>query len=73
LPEVKQSPGSPRPHNFGRYEVIDEIGDGAMGRVYRGFDPLVRRAVTQWRFEPARKQGVKVRVHWQVRQRFQVG
>lgn len=33
------------PKQFGRYEVEGLIGDGAMGRVYRGFDPLVRRAV----------------------------
>src|SRR5262245_8681599 len=33
------------PENFGRYEVQAEIGDGAMGRVYRGFDPLARRMV----------------------------
>jgi serine/threonine-protein kinase len=30
---------------YGRYEAAEEIGDGAMGRVYRGFDPLVRRTV----------------------------
>jgi eukaryotic-like serine/threonine-protein kinase len=30
---------------FGRYEVQEEIGDGAMGRVYRCFDPLMRRTV----------------------------
>ena len=30
---------------FGRYESRGEIGDGAMGRVHRGFDPLVRRPV----------------------------
>jgi TonB family protein len=30
---------------FGRYKVEAEIGDGAMGRVYRGFDPLARRTV----------------------------
>ncbi|HVR69887.1 MAG TPA: TonB family protein [Vicinamibacteria bacterium] len=30
---------------FGRYEAHAEIGDGAMGRVYRGFDPLVGRFV----------------------------
>jgi TonB family protein len=30
---------------FGRYHVETEIGDGAMGRVYRGFDPMARRAV----------------------------
>jgi TonB family protein len=29
----------------GRYEVQQEIGEGAMGRVYRAFDPLVRRVV----------------------------
>jgi TonB family protein len=30
---------------FGRYEVQEEIGDGAMGRVFRAFDPLARRTV----------------------------
>jgi eukaryotic-like serine/threonine-protein kinase len=30
---------------FGRYEVQHEIGEGAMGRVYRAFDPLLRRSV----------------------------
>jgi serine/threonine-protein kinase len=30
---------------FGRYEAHAEIGDGAMGRVYRGFDPMVGRFV----------------------------
>ena len=33
------------PERFGRYEVIDEIGDGAMGRVYRAWDPAVNRLV----------------------------
>ncbi len=33
------------PERFGRYEVIDEIGDGAMGRVYRAWDPAVSRVV----------------------------
>jgi TonB family protein len=48
LPETKPAPESsaPRgPRSFGRYEVVEEIGNGAMGRVYRGFDPLVRRSV----------------------------
>src|SRR6185503_16107265 len=31
--------------SFDRYEAHEEIGDGAMGRVHRGFDPLVRRPV----------------------------
>jgi serine/threonine protein kinase len=30
---------------YGRYEVQREIGEGAMGRVYLAFDPLVRRVV----------------------------
>jgi len=30
---------------FGRYEVRGEIGDGSMGRVYRGFDPRFGRPV----------------------------
>jgi TonB family protein len=33
------------PAGVGRYEVSEEIGDGAMGRVWRGFDPLIGRAV----------------------------
>jgi eukaryotic-like serine/threonine-protein kinase len=33
------------PRTFGRYEVQEEIGDGAMGRVYRCLDPLMRRTV----------------------------
>jgi TonB family protein len=35
----------PRPKRFGRYVVEDEIGDGAMGRVYRCADPLMKRPV----------------------------
>ncbi len=30
---------------FGRYELQQEIGEGAMGRVYKAWDPLVRRVV----------------------------
>jgi serine/threonine-protein kinase len=32
-------------HKFGRYEVIEEIGKGAMGVVYRAHDPLLDRTV----------------------------
>ena len=35
----------PRPKKFGRYVVEEEIGDGAMGRVYRCSDPLMKRLV----------------------------
>ena len=30
---------------FGRYEIQAEIGQGAMGKVYRAHDPLVQRLV----------------------------
>ena len=43
-------PGTPvadgrAPRQFGRYDVVGLIGEGAMGRVYRGFDPLANRPV----------------------------
>ncbi len=31
------------PECIGRYQVIDEIGLGAMGSVYKAFDPLIKR------------------------------
>jgi TonB family protein len=34
-----------QPERFGRYEVIAEVGDGAMGRVYKARDPVVKRFV----------------------------
>jgi serine/threonine-protein kinase len=37
--------GDALPAGFGRYEVEAEIGEGAMGRVFRCRDPLVGRAV----------------------------
>jgi TonB family protein len=33
-------------------------------------DEAVLRAVRTWRFEPARKDGVRVKVRWQVRQTY---
>jgi serine/threonine-protein kinase len=39
---VPQEAAFPR---FGRYEIQQEIGEGAMGRVYKAWDPLVRRVV----------------------------
>ncbi|HET8647523.1 MAG TPA: hypothetical protein VFO85_18645, partial [Vicinamibacteria bacterium] len=39
----QSAPGDPP--RVGRYQVIEEIGEGAMGRVWRGFDPELSRAV----------------------------
>jgi len=33
------------PKKIGKYEIIREIGKGAMGVVYEGYDPLIRRKV----------------------------
>ena len=35
-------------------------------------DDAVVRAIEEWRFEPATKDGVKVRVRWVVRQTFKI-
>ena len=33
------------PHHLGKYEITEVLGQGAMGVVYRGFDPGIRRTV----------------------------
>lgn len=33
------------PETVGRYEILDKIGQGGMGAVYKAFDPVLRRTV----------------------------
>ncbi len=57
--------------------IVLETGEVAKIHVVESageiLDQAVLQAVQSWRFEPARKQGVKVRVHWPYRQRFKMG
>ena len=36
---------NPRPEKIGKYEIIDDIGGGGMGKVYKARDPRMRRTV----------------------------
>jgi TonB family protein len=38
-------PGAEIPAKIGRYEIVAPIGYGAMGAVYKAFDPIIKRSV----------------------------
>jgi hypothetical protein len=39
------NPGAAEPQSYGRYRVLELLGEGAMGRVYLSEDPILKRKV----------------------------
>jgi len=43
--DANQSPDTNEPQSYGRYKVLELLGEGAMGRVYLSEDPILKRKV----------------------------
>ena len=56
--------------------IITEEGEPAEVTILQSAGPIldaaVLDAIEEWRFEPATKNGVKVRVRWLIRQTFKL-
>jgi TonB family protein len=75
---VPYPPLAERAHLVGAVSVdltVTEAGEPVDLRVIRSageiLDTAVLEAVKAWRFQPAEKDGIKVRVRWNVIQRFE--
>jgi class 3 adenylate cyclase len=44
-PAARARPGAGEPRRLGRYEIVQELGRGAMGAVYKARDPQIDRTV----------------------------